>query len=182
MWHRMKHCLLLINWSRAQQDLSRKKLYGVKQLSVECSKLYDLLQTFILKNWARAQFTNLELISTKKMDPGNCMLNVLNWITCFKLMKRLFFWKIWPVHNWTITLKKEQIKCLILQIISLAPNLAKRHFWCLVYVLSVVFFCATRETGQQLKVLLLKATWQALKNLKMRSSIERNQKQKLLHY
>ena len=38
------------------------------------------------------------------------------------------------------------------------------------------YFCATKETDQQLKVLLLKATWQAMKNRKM-SGIEWNQKQ-----
>ena len=43
MKHRMKHfSLILINWSRAQQDLKEEN--GAKQLSVDCSKLNQLLQ------------------------------------------------------------------------------------------------------------------------------------------
>ena len=46
-------------------------------------------------------------------------------------------------------------------------NLSKRSFWCLVYVLSVNFFVLQRKLANSKKFLLLKATWQAMKNLKM---------------
>ena len=71
------------------------------------------------------------------MEPSNCLLNVLNCMTC---SKPPLFWKIGFVRSWLISTEKH---------------------WesnCLLNTLNYFTFCAAKETDQQLKN-LLKATW-----------------------